>query len=59
MLRRGGRGNDGSRSIEETEPGELAVRCIACPRPGVNLPDGWDTSPQEYKYVPLLFQNLP
>ncbi|TRM55258.1 hypothetical protein BD626DRAFT_553106 [Schizophyllum amplum] len=33
-LKRGGRGNDC--------PGELAIRCPACPIPGENLPEGWD-----------------
>jgi hypothetical protein len=42
MLRRGGRGNDGDRDINATHPGELAVDCIACPKPGINLPVGWD-----------------
>ncbi|KAF7301159.1 CxC2 domain-containing protein [Mycena indigotica] len=37
-LKRAGRGYD-SRGMLGTTPGELAVRCPACPRPGVNLPD--------------------
>ncbi|KAK7022007.1 hypothetical protein VNI00_017109 [Paramarasmius palmivorus] len=41
LLKRGGRGNDGVRDISETRPGELAVICPACPRPGINLPDNW------------------
>jgi hypothetical protein len=41
MLKRGGRGNDGERTVSETKPGELAVECPACPRPGINLPDDW------------------
>ncbi|KAK0501813.1 hypothetical protein EDD18DRAFT_1307212 [Armillaria luteobubalina] len=28
--------------IEGTQPGELALRCPACPHPHVNLPDGWE-----------------
>ncbi|KAK0493265.1 hypothetical protein EDD18DRAFT_1310625 [Armillaria luteobubalina] len=27
--------------IEATQPGELALRCPACPHPRINLPDGW------------------
>lgn len=29
-------------------PGGLALFCPACPQPGVNLPDGWDTEPDQY-----------
>ncbi|KAJ3819156.1 hypothetical protein F5880DRAFT_1490162, partial [Lentinula raphanica] len=46
-LKRGGRGNDGVRTIEETLEGELAVQCIACPRPGVNLPADWENASPE------------
>ncbi|KAF7299242.1 CxC2 domain-containing protein [Mycena indigotica] len=28
--------------VEPMEPGRLAVCCWACPRPGVNLPEGWE-----------------
>lgn len=49
-LKRGGRGNDGVRKVIETFPGELAVKCIACPTPGVNLPEGWENAPPEMRY---------
>ncbi|EEB99057.1 hypothetical protein MPER_01326, partial [Moniliophthora perniciosa FA553] len=49
MLRRGGRGNDGIRKVNDTHPGELAVSCIACPKPGVNLPDNWEEVPVDLK----------
>ncbi|KAK0471641.1 hypothetical protein IW261DRAFT_1344265 [Armillaria novae-zelandiae] len=39
-LKRFGRGHEPGR-IEGTQPGELALRCPACPHPHVNLPDGW------------------
>ena len=32
----------------ETQPGELANFCPACPQPGINLPDNWSTDPQRY-----------
>lgn len=50
MMKRAGRGafQDG---IASTGPGELAVRCPACPRPGVNLPDGWESLPASEQYV--------
>ncbi|KAJ7086807.1 hypothetical protein B0H15DRAFT_923109 [Mycena belliarum] len=41
MLKRAGRGNDGTRPVAQTHPGELAVKCPACPRPGINLPEDW------------------
>ncbi|KAK7015899.1 hypothetical protein VNI00_019007 [Paramarasmius palmivorus] len=43
LLKRGGVGNDPSRSLEDIQDGELAVRCVACPRPEVNLPPDWQT----------------
>ncbi|KAJ3816114.1 hypothetical protein F5880DRAFT_1494600, partial [Lentinula raphanica] len=46
-LKRGGRGNDGVRMVKDTRVGELGVQCIACPRPGVNLPEDWENSPEE------------
>ncbi|TFK89216.1 hypothetical protein K466DRAFT_38375 [Polyporus arcularius HHB13444] len=36
---------------EAVGPGDLAVRCPACPQPGVNLPDDWQTDPERWKYA--------
>ncbi|KAJ3965892.1 hypothetical protein EV361DRAFT_973813 [Lentinula raphanica] len=47
VLKRGGRGNNRIRTVEETNEGELAVRCIACPRPDINLPIEWEKAPPE------------
>ena len=56
MLRRGGRGNDGDRGIQEPRPGELAVDCIACPKPGINLPEEWGKASSDHRYAcQLLF----
>ncbi|KAJ7022886.1 hypothetical protein C8F04DRAFT_1272079 [Mycena alexandri] len=33
-----------------TKPGECAVECPACPRPGVNMPPDWETYPAEERY---------
>ncbi|KAK7435536.1 hypothetical protein VKT23_019587 [Stygiomarasmius scandens] len=55
MLRRGGRGNDSNRSVQETLPGELAVQCIACPQPGINLPDDWQQAPDNTKFIYMMF----
>jgi hypothetical protein len=46
-LKRGGMGNDRDRFAAETRDGELAVECIACPKVGVNLPEGWETASPE------------
>lgn len=31
--------------------GAAAVRCWACPRPGFNLPEGWQDEPENLAYV--------
>ncbi|THV01172.1 hypothetical protein K435DRAFT_818118 [Dendrothele bispora CBS 962.96] len=55
MLRRGGRGNDGDWDISKTQAGELAVACIACPQPGINLPSDWHDTPAEIKFLYTMF----
>lgn len=52
MLKRGGRGQDPT-GADGTREGELAVECPACPRPGWNLPDGWENAPPEERCVIL------
>lgn len=37
--------------VEGTQPGELTVPCPTCPRPGINLPDDWDSNPDHEAYV--------
>lgn len=44
MLKWGAHAHDPA-GVLATAPGELAVLCPSCPRPGVNLPDGWDSAP--------------
>ncbi|KAF7288127.1 CxC2 domain-containing protein [Mycena chlorophos] len=44
MLKRGGRGHDPA-GASGTKSGELALRCPACPRPNVNIPDDWENEP--------------
>ncbi|KAL1671328.1 hypothetical protein EV122DRAFT_226759 [Schizophyllum commune] len=53
--KRFGRGNDPS-GLRGTTQGALAWRCWACPREGVNLPDGWKDveDSQAYLYRPTL-----
>ncbi|KAH9899133.1 hypothetical protein C8Q73DRAFT_639748 [Cubamyces lactineus] len=49
-LKRAGRGHDVS-GVNGTRFGELAVHCPTCPRPGVNLPKGWDIVPEDRRYL--------
>ena len=37
--------------MEAIQPGELAVRCPACPQPGVNLPENWEDAPPSTRCV--------
>ncbi|KAH9829298.1 uncharacterized protein C8Q71DRAFT_718422 [Rhodofomes roseus] len=32
-------------------PGELALGCVACPMPGVNLKAGWEQDPDRWKFM--------
>ncbi|KAJ7071702.1 hypothetical protein B0H15DRAFT_925776 [Mycena belliarum] len=59
LLMRGGRATAYSPSgAEGTKQGELAVECPACPRPGVNLPEGWEKAPPELRFLYTLFLAL-
>jgi hypothetical protein len=40
-----------SSGVEGTKQGELAIECPACPRPGVNLPEGWEKTTPEERFV--------
>ena len=50
MLKWGGRGHDHT-GAQGTQPGELAILCPSCLRPGVNLPEGWEQAPDGMRYV--------
>ena len=52
-LKRSGRGH-GPSGVRGTAPGELAVRCPACPRPDINLPPNWHSVTDDLKCVSLL-----
>ncbi|KAJ7118008.1 hypothetical protein C8R43DRAFT_1153763 [Mycena crocata] len=36
-------------------PGQLAVLCPCCPRPGENIPDGWETAPPGQQFLYIIF----
>ncbi|KAJ6478255.1 hypothetical protein C8R45DRAFT_1101644 [Mycena sanguinolenta] len=57
MLKRGGRGHEHG-GVNGTKPGELAIECPACPRPGVNLPEGWENAAPERRFLYTLFLAL-
>ncbi|KAJ7025854.1 hypothetical protein C8F04DRAFT_967229 [Mycena alexandri] len=57
MLKRAGIGHALS-GVNGTAPGALAVECPACPRPGVNLPEGWEDACSEDRFLYLLFLAL-
>lgn len=50
LLKWAGRGHDPG-GVAATRPGELAVPCPSCPRPGVNLPENWEDAPPAMKLV--------
>jgi hypothetical protein len=50
MTKRAGRGHDTS-GIVGTSQGELAIRCRACPQPGVNLPMGWENGRADERFA--------
>ncbi|KAJ3791733.1 hypothetical protein GGU11DRAFT_644407, partial [Lentinula aff. detonsa] len=51
MAKRAGRGNDSTRTLAETQAGEMGIPCVACPRPGINLPDNWKEVPASKSYL--------
>ncbi|KAF7971014.1 hypothetical protein HWV62_22285 [Athelia sp. TMB] len=57
MLKRAGRGNDPG-GVTQTRMGECAVECPACPQPGKNLPDGWETAPDYVKWLYALILTI-
>lgn len=53
MLKRSARGHDPAKPATETEPGECALLCPACPQPGKNLPPNWKDLPDNKKCASL------
>lgn len=52
-FKRAGRGHSPG-GIAGTGSGELAVKCWACPHPGINLPEGWETVAVKYAFLFML-----
>ncbi|GJF00552.1 CxC2 domain-containing protein [Phanerochaete sordida] len=57
MLKRAGRGQDPT-GISGTKEGELVVECPACPHPGINLPDDWQSVREDLKYLYWMYVSL-
>ena len=45
----------GERVQEKLPPGSLAVRCPACPQPGINMDPNWRSRPEDERYKDALF----
>ncbi|KAL0577210.1 hypothetical protein V5O48_004776 [Marasmius crinis-equi] len=58
MLKRAGVGIDPTRSIKDVGPGQLAVRCLACPRPGINVPEDWQRKIQDDPMKSFLYSKF-
>ncbi|KDQ52704.1 hypothetical protein JAAARDRAFT_198051 [Jaapia argillacea MUCL 33604] len=54
MGKQAGRGHDPD-GLANTPAGGLAVRCQACPIPGVNLPAGWENAAGDTRWLYRLF----
>ncbi|PPR02990.1 hypothetical protein CVT24_012178 [Panaeolus cyanescens] len=50
MAKWAGRGLEPS-GIEGSLPGEWAMICLSCPYPGINLPDDWESAPEEDQFL--------
>ncbi|KAF9548613.1 hypothetical protein CPC08DRAFT_648406, partial [Agrocybe pediades] len=50
MLKWGGRGHAVT-GVAGTKPGDLALQCPSCPRPGVNLPAEWEDAPETMRFL--------
>ncbi|GJE98381.1 CxC2 domain-containing protein [Phanerochaete sordida] len=57
MLKRAGRAHDPA-GVAGTKEGELVVECPACPRPGVNIPDDWQSVREDMKYLYWMYVSL-
>ena len=44
----------GHETDKNPQPGALAIFCPACPQPGINLPQGWESDPRRYQIFILL-----
>ncbi|KAG6895616.1 hypothetical protein C0992_000364, partial [Termitomyces sp. T32_za158] len=57
MLKRAGRGH-AANGVKGTGEGECAVLCPACPHPGINLPENWQSEPADRHWLYALFLGI-
>ncbi|KIJ89698.1 hypothetical protein K443DRAFT_72397, partial [Laccaria amethystina LaAM-08-1] len=57
MLKRGGVCHDPA-GVAGVKPGSLGLSCPHCPRPGINLPEGWEKSPDSLKFLYNLIYSM-
>ncbi|KAJ7578105.1 hypothetical protein C8J56DRAFT_797719 [Mycena floridula] len=56
MVKRAGCGHDPAGvEVASSKAGALALRCPACPHPGINLPNDWKDVPPEKRFLYALF----
>ncbi|KAJ7851692.1 hypothetical protein B0H13DRAFT_1643806, partial [Mycena leptocephala] len=53
-MKRAKRGHNAG-GVRATKQGELALICRACPQPGWNLPDDWESIDPMYRFIYFLF----
>ena len=41
-----------------SKEGELAVFCVACPQPGINMPSNWNVHPNQYEHIFYDFEGM-
>ncbi|PPQ79259.1 hypothetical protein CVT24_007540 [Panaeolus cyanescens] len=44
--------------IKGAKPGDAALRCLSCARPGVNLPPNWRDAPEDKRYLYRAFLGM-
>ncbi|KAF8867839.1 hypothetical protein BD779DRAFT_1463482 [Infundibulicybe gibba] len=57
LMKRMGRGHD-TGGIDNTPEGSCAVLCPACPHPGKNLPENWQSAPPDKSWLYALFVGI-
>ncbi|KAH7902765.1 hypothetical protein BJ138DRAFT_984701, partial [Hygrophoropsis aurantiaca] len=50
IIKCSGQGHDPA-GVDETQPGECAIECPACPQPGKNLPMNWAQAPESKQWL--------
>ncbi|GJF00807.1 CxC2 domain-containing protein [Phanerochaete sordida] len=54
LLKNHGRGHEPG-GVNATKPGELCTRCPACPLPGFNIPENWESVSEDLRFIYTTF----